>query len=116
MSAKNIVVLVSGGGTNLQALIDAQQAGILHSGEISLVISDKPGVKALERAEKAGISEKSVSANGRYIRVKPNLHYRSAIELRIDVQQQKEIDGSHEVVVSVSDDRGINLTVRKQEG
>lgn len=68
------------------------------------------------KAEKAGISEKSVSANGRYIRVKPNLHYRSAIELRIDVQQQKEIDGSHEVVVSVSDDRGINLTVRKQEG
>ncbi|MBE6890491.1 MAG: phosphoribosylglycinamide formyltransferase [Ruminococcaceae bacterium] len=51
-----ITVLVSGGGTNLQALIDAQQAGILHSGEISLVISDKPGVKALERAEKAGIA------------------------------------------------------------
>ena len=47
-----ITVLVSGGGTNLQALIDAQQEGILHSGEISLVISDKPGVKALERAEK----------------------------------------------------------------
>ena len=51
-----ITVLVSGGGTNLQALIDAQQAGGLHSGEISLVISDKPGVKALERAEKAGIA------------------------------------------------------------
>ena len=51
-----ITVLVSGGGTNLQALIDAQQEGILHSGEISLVISDKPGVKALERAEKAGIA------------------------------------------------------------
>ena len=51
-----ITVLVSGGGTNLQALLDAQQAGILHSGEISLVISDKPDVKALERAEKAGVA------------------------------------------------------------
>ena len=56
MSRARIAVLVSGGGTNLQALIDAQQEGILHSGEISLVISDKPGVKALERAEKAGIA------------------------------------------------------------
>ena len=52
---KKIAVLVSGGGTNLQALIDAQSAGALHSGEIALVISSKPGAFALERAEKAGI-------------------------------------------------------------
>ena len=39
----NIAVLVSGGGTNLQALIDAQAAGTLHSGRLALVISSKPG-------------------------------------------------------------------------
>ena len=50
-----IAVLVSGGGTNLQALIDAQNSGILHSGEIVTVIASKPGVYALERAKKAGI-------------------------------------------------------------
>ena len=55
MKKTNIAVLVSGGGTNLQALIDAQKSGIIKSGEISLVISSKPGVYALERAEKAGI-------------------------------------------------------------
>lgn len=51
----NIAVLVSGGGTNLQALIDAQAAGTLHSGRLALVISSKPGAYALERAERAGI-------------------------------------------------------------
>lgn len=50
-----IAVLVSGGGTNLQALIDAQHSGIIHSGEICLVISNNPGAFALQRAEKAGI-------------------------------------------------------------
>ncbi len=52
---KNIVVLVSGGGTNLQALIDAQKNGVIKNGKISLVISSKEGVYALERAEKNGI-------------------------------------------------------------
>lgn len=50
-----IAVLVSGGGTNLQALIDAQNSGILHSGRIELVISNNAQAYALERAEKAGI-------------------------------------------------------------
>ena len=50
-----IAVLVSGGGTNLQALIDAQSSGVIKSGKIVCVISSKPGVYALERAEKAGI-------------------------------------------------------------
>ena len=50
-----IAVLVSGGGTNLQALIDAQKSGIIKSGEIVLVVSNKTGAYALERAEKAGI-------------------------------------------------------------
>ncbi|MGN0985178.1 MAG: phosphoribosylglycinamide formyltransferase [Candidatus Enterenecus sp.] len=52
---KRIAVLVSGGGTNLQALIDAQAAGELGGGEIAAVISSKPGVFALERAARAGI-------------------------------------------------------------
>ena len=50
-----IAVLVSGGGTNLQALIDAQHRGEIIGGEITAVIASKPGVYALERAEKAGI-------------------------------------------------------------
>ena len=50
-----IAVLVSGGGTNLQALIDAQESGIIKSGKIALVISNKPGAYALTRAENAGI-------------------------------------------------------------
>ena len=53
--AKRIAVLVSGGGTNLQALIDAQQRGELGGGEIAAVISTKAGAYALERAAKAGI-------------------------------------------------------------
>ena len=50
-----IAVFVSGGGTNLQALIDAQLSGILKSGKIELVISNNPGAFALERAAKADI-------------------------------------------------------------
>lgn len=50
----NIAVLVSGGGTNLQALIDAQ-GNVLQHGKIELVISSKPDVYALQRAEKSGI-------------------------------------------------------------
>ena len=51
----NIAVLVSGGGTNLQALIDAQQAGQIQNGKIACVIASKPGIYALERAAKAEI-------------------------------------------------------------
>lgn len=54
MRKTKIAVLVSGGGTNLQALIDAQ-GSILVSGEITLVVSNKAGAYALERAKKAGI-------------------------------------------------------------
>ena len=52
---KKIAVLVSGGGTNLQALIDAEGRGELGAGKITLVIASKPGVYALERAASAGI-------------------------------------------------------------
>ena len=52
---KNIIVLVSGGGTNLQALIDAQERGEIKGGRITCVISSNPDAFALERAKKAGI-------------------------------------------------------------
>ena len=55
MRSKRIAVLVSGGGTNLQALIDAQRRGDIINGEIAAVIASKPGVYALERAKRAGI-------------------------------------------------------------
>ena len=55
-----IAVLVSGGGTNLQTLIDAQKSGVIANGEIVLVISNKAGAYALERAANAGIKTETV--------------------------------------------------------
>lgn len=60
MEKTKIAVLVSGGGTNLQALIDAQNTGILHSGKIELVISNKQDAYALTRAQNAGIKTETV--------------------------------------------------------
>ncbi|MBR6967911.1 MAG: phosphoribosylglycinamide formyltransferase [Ruminococcus sp.] len=57
---KNIVVLVSGGGTNLQALIDAEKSGIIKGGKITCVISSKEGVYALERAAQNGIKSRVI--------------------------------------------------------
>jgi phosphoribosylglycinamide formyltransferase 1 len=67
----NIAVLVSGGGTNLQALLDAQNAGRLRSGKIALVVSSKPDAYALTRARDAGVEtavlvkEETAEAYGR---------------------------------------------------
>lgn len=66
---KRIAVLVSGGGTNLQALIDAEKSGVIKSGKIVAVVSNKPDVYALERAAAAGIqtaviSKKELGAEG----------------------------------------------------
>lgn len=55
MKQVNIAVFVSGGGTNLQALIDSEKNGVLKSGKIKLVVSSQPGAYALERAANAGI-------------------------------------------------------------
>ncbi len=52
---KRIAVLVSGGGTNLQALLDAEAAGLIPHGEIALVVSNKEGAYALERAKQFGV-------------------------------------------------------------
>ena len=56
MKKTRIAVLVSGGGTNLQALIDAEKSGIIKSGEIVLVIANNKDAYALQRAENAGIA------------------------------------------------------------
>ena len=56
-----VAVFVSGGGTNLQALIDAEKRGELGNGKLSLVISNKADAYALERAKSAGIDTQVVS-------------------------------------------------------
>ncbi len=58
---KKIAVLVSGGGTNLQALIDAQERGEIHGGKITLVVASKPDAYALERAKAHGIPTQVVA-------------------------------------------------------
>ena len=61
MDKIKVAVLVSGGGTNLGALIEAEKKGIIKSGKISLVISNKVGAYALERAKNAGIEALTVT-------------------------------------------------------
>ncbi len=82
---KKIGVLVSGGGTNLQALIDAEAEGRLGNGKISLVISSKPEVYALERAAKANI-EAIVLARREYDSIS---EYSEALA---DALSEREID------------------------
>lgn len=85
MLKAKIAVLVSGGGTNLQALIDAQASGIIHSGEISLVIANNSGAYAVERAKKAGIAYEFV--------LKKQLGSQDAFEKRIsDLLEANNID------------------------
>ncbi|MBO7217176.1 MAG: phosphoribosylglycinamide formyltransferase [Clostridia bacterium] len=64
MSKARIAVLVSGGGTNLQALIDAEKNGIIKSGEIKLVISNKSDAYALTRAKNVGIETAVIEKKG----------------------------------------------------
>lgn len=64
MSKTRIAVLVSGGGTNLQALIDAEKSGIIKSGEIKLVISNKSDAYALTRAANVGIKTAVIEKKG----------------------------------------------------
>ena len=59
--SKHIAVLVSGGGTNLQALLDAQRDGKMPHGEIVLVVSSRAGAYALTRAENAGVAARVLS-------------------------------------------------------
>ena len=65
MLKANIAVLVSGGGTNLQAIIDAEKSGIIKSGTVKIVISIKEDAYALKRAEKENIETAVVTKDGR---------------------------------------------------
>ncbi len=85
MDKARIAVLVSGGGTNLQALFDAQMKGILKSGQICLVISNNPNAYALERAKNAGVESKVVT--------KKEVGSQNAFEQKIiDLLEEKQID------------------------
>ena len=85
MEKARIAVLVSGGGTNLQALIDAQNSGIIKSGKIAVVISNNPNAYALERAAKAGIASEVVT--------KKNCGSQEAFEQQVkDVLKRYHID------------------------
>ena len=89
--AKNfakVAVLVSGGGTNLQALIDAEKSGIIKSGKISLVISNKVDAYALERAKNAGID--------------------TAVVLRSECASKEEFE---ERIMKLIDENGIDFIV-----
>ena len=61
-----IAVMVSGGGTNLQALIDAEKSGVIKSGHIVLVISNNPDAFAITRAAAAGINTVTVVMKRKY--------------------------------------------------
>lgn len=79
---KNIIVLVSGGGTNLQALIDAQKNGEIKNGKITCVISSKEGAYALERAKNAGIPSVVIPRK----QYSDSLSYSKAILAELDKQ------------------------------
>ncbi len=85
MKQAKIAVLVSGGGTNLQALIDAEKKGIIKSGKISLVVSNNRNAYALERAKNAGISTEIV--------IKKEVGSQSAFEEKIiEILTNNQID------------------------
>ena len=88
MLKAKIAVLVSGGGTNLQALIDAQNSGVIHSGEIALVISNNANAYALTRAENAGIEH-----------------------LYISKKESKSQEAFEDALIAALEERGIDLIV-----
>ena len=88
MLRAKIAVLVSGGGTNLQALINAQKSGVIKSGELSLVISNNPNAFALERAKAAGIE--------------------SAVLTRKELGSQEAFE---DAMIALLDEKGIDLIV-----
>ncbi len=81
----NIGVLVSGGGTNLQKLIDAEQAGEIVNGKLRVVISSRPDAYALERAQKAGIETAT-------LRRKDYASVESYSQALIDALRERQVD------------------------
>lgn len=88
MLKAKIAVLVSGGGTNLQAIIDAQQSGVIRSGEVVLVISNNANAYALTRAENAGIEH-----------------------LYISKKELKTQEAFEDAIIAALEERGIDLIV-----
>ena len=88
MLKAKIAVLVSGGGTNLQALIDSEKSGLIKSGEIVLVISNNASAYALERAKNAGIE--------------------SAVLLKKELGSQEAFE---DALIKLLDEKGIELIV-----
>jgi len=88
MLKAKIAVLVSGGGTNLQALIDSEKSGVLKSGEIVLVVSNSASAYALERAKNAGIE--------------------SAVLLKKELGSQEAFE---DALIKLLDEKGIDLIV-----
>lgn len=88
MAKTKIAVLVSGGGTNLQALIDAEKSGILSSGKITLVIANNANAYALERAKLNGIE--------------------SAVVLKKECANQREFENK---IIALLEENGIELIV-----
>lgn len=82
MVKARIAVLVSGGGTNLQALIDAQNSGIIKNGQITLVISNKKDAYALTRAQNSNIDTLVIEKNG-------NMHFEDDV---IEALENNRID------------------------
>ena len=83
-----IAVLVSGGGTNLQAILDAQKSGIIKSGEVSLVVSNNSKAYALERAANAGVE--------------------SVVVLKRELGSQEAFE---DAIIKAIDERGIDLII-----
>lgn len=88
MLKAKIAVLVSGGGTNLQAIIDAQHSGVIRSGEVVLVISNNANAYALTRAENAGIEH-----------------------LYISKKELKTQEAFEDAIIAALEERGIDLIV-----
>ncbi|MBR5229800.1 MAG: phosphoribosylglycinamide formyltransferase [Firmicutes bacterium] len=85
MLKARIAVFVSGGGTNLQALIDAQNSGVIESGEIVLVVSNSAGAYALERASNHGIKSEVV--------LRKELGCQEVFEARlVEILEENQID------------------------
>ncbi len=88
MKKAKIAVMVSGGGTNLQAILDAQASGILRSGEVVLVLSNKPNAYALQRAKNHGVE--------------------TAVILRKDHESQQAYE---DAMIGLFTEKGIDLIV-----
>jgi len=67
-----------------------------------------------EKENKKGVTERKIAPVGRKIRIDQKVFHRSAVELRMNVNTEEITEGCRELIVMINDDRGVNLTIRKQ--